>query len=48
MSNSNTVLTAEPERDAAPIKVMIISPRNLTTMESVMDEAEKLFGPPQT
>lgn len=47
MSNSETVLTAEPERDA-PIKVMIISPRNLATMESVMEEAEKLFGPPQT
>lgn len=48
MSPSDTIVTAEPETDDAPIRVMIISPRNLATMDSVMEEVEKLHGPPQT
>jgi hypothetical protein len=48
MSTSDATAIAEPETDVAPIRVMIISPGNLATMESVMEEVEKLYGPPQS
>lgn len=50
MSTTETITAAEPktEAEAAPIRVMIISPRNLAAMEDVMEEMEKLYGPPQS